>query len=122
MRKPQEEQFVTVTPEAFAPMNANQLLLQAALKRMDGGRAWHKGGCRLGDDVCAVTALGIAVAGQDSGKNRMYEIGLHSGGPYGALCRAAEEISGRCPETLNDQAGSFAVVEAMFLRAIELAA
>lgn len=111
-------QLETVVPVE----NETQRVLREALMRLENGAMWHQGGCRSGDKVCAVTALGIAIGARD----RPYITG-NSSSAHGFLTDAARQLNGygpglARPAQLNDTAKDFSEVRAMFLKAIELAA
>lgn len=106
--------------------NEAQGQLRRALARLDGGKNWCQGLLRTGDGkVCSLQALGDAVGVNLDGAGSQ----LKDHPAAAALNRAAMEVG---PETgyglwpvcgvNNKLPGDFAPVQAMFLRAIELAA
>jgi hypothetical protein len=107
---------LTVVPvEAFSPkpMNETQQLLATALARLEGGKRWGKHALENKGAYCALGVVNLVMCG-DAENTQV-------GGPKTALIRAAKSF-GRGILDINNNAESFDEVEALFKRAIELAA
>lgn len=118
MHQIQKDKFHVISPEAFSPkpLNEDQQRLYRALAMLRGGACWVKGDgtskCpNIQGKFCVLEAVtSVAPGFEGHGANR-------------SLARAAEERGFRSAYALNDHhATTFADIESLFARAIELAA
>lgn len=116
---PQDKADVVVFPPPVVE-NETQRILRAALRRLGpNGEFWFQGNCSHGDNVCAVTALGIAITGEvKCGRDSLGYCAGRESPFYYYLATAA---GGFVPNLNDAPTTTFADIRAMFEKAIQLA-